>query len=83
MATSRLMKWMGVQATKRSFAHVAEEICVTEKTVKNVINDYTNELERTVRFETPQWIGIDKIRIIKKPQCHFQHREQHHRQRTV
>ena len=59
----------GEQSVKRPFAHIAEEIGITENTVKNVFNDYINELERTVRFETPQWMGIDEIHIIKKPCC--------------
>ena len=69
MMTSRLVKWMGEQSVKRPFAHVADEVGVTENTVKNVFNDYINELERTVEFETPQWMGIDEIHIIKKPRC--------------
>ena len=69
MMTSRLVKWMGEQAIKRPFAHVAEEIGVTVNTVKNVFNDYVNELHRTVVLETPQWMGIDEIHIIKKPRC--------------
>ena len=69
MMTSRLVKWIGEQSVKRPFAHIAEEIGVNEMTVKNVFNDYINELERTVRFETPLWMGIDEIHIIKKPRC--------------
>jgi transposase len=69
MMTSRLVKWMGEQSIKRPFAHIAEEIGVNEMTVKNVFSDYINELEETVRFETPQWMGIDEIHIIKKPRC--------------
>ena len=69
MMTSRLIKWMGEQSVKRPFAHVAEEIGVTENTVKNVFNDYINELHKTIIFETPQWMGIDEIHIIKKPRC--------------
>jgi transposase len=69
MMTSRLVKWLGEQSVKRPFAHLAEEVGVTENTVKNVFNDYINELERMVRFETPLWMGIDEIHIIKKPRC--------------
>lgn len=69
MMTSRLLAWIGKQAVKRPFAHIAEEIGISEMTVKNVFNDYINELERTVRFETPQWMGIVEIHIIKKPRC--------------
>lgn len=69
MMTSRLVAWLGKQSVKRPFSHLAEEIGISEMTVKNVFNDYINELERTVRFETPQWMGIDEIHIIKKPRC--------------
>jgi transposase len=69
MMTSRLVAWLGKQSVKRLFSHLAEEIGISEMTVKNVFNDYINELERTVRFETPQWMGIDEIHIIKKPRC--------------
>lgn len=69
LMTSRLVKWIGEQSVKRPFAHIAKEVGVTENTVKNVFNDYINELERTVRFETPLWMGIDNIYIIKKPRC--------------
>jgi transposase len=69
MMTSRLVAWLGKQSVKRPFSHLAEEIGISEMTVKNVFSDYINELERTVRFETPQWMGIDEIHIIKKPRC--------------
>lgn len=65
--TNRLVKWLGVQSIKRPFAHLAEEIGVHEVTVKNVFLDYVAELERTVKFETPQWMGMDEIHVIKKP----------------
>src|ERR1700690_2932412 len=68
LMTSRLVKWMGEQSIRRPFAHVAEEIGVNEMTVKNVFRDYINEIEKTVRFETPQWMGIDEIHIIR-PRC--------------
>jgi transposase len=63
--TSRLLAWIGKKAIKHTFVSVAEEIGITENTVKAVFNDYINELERTVRFETPQWMGIDEIYLIK------------------
>src|SRR5208337_1831061 len=69
LMTKRLVKWIGEESIKRPFAHIAEEVGVTENTVKNVFRDYINELERTVRFKTPQWMGIDEIHIIKKPRC--------------
>ncbi|MCL2644475.1 MAG: ISL3 family transposase [Betaproteobacteria bacterium] len=69
LMTKRLVQWMGKQAILRTFASIAEEVGCTEFTVRAVFNDYVNELEKTVRFETPKWMGIDEIHIINKPRC--------------
>jgi transposase len=63
--TKRLAQWMGKQAIKRTFASIAEEVGCTEFTVRSVFSDYVNELEKTIRFETPKWMGIDEIHLIK------------------
>lgn len=63
--TVRLKDWIGHKAIKNTFSSIAEDIGVAEGTVKAVFNDYINELEKTVRFETPQWMGIDEIHLIK------------------
>ncbi|MGO9416204.1 MAG: ISL3 family transposase [Syntrophobacteraceae bacterium] len=68
LMTARLVKWIGKQSVKRPFAHIADEIGVDEKTAKNIFRDHINELEKTFRFETPQWMGIDEIHIIR-PRC--------------
>lgn len=65
LMTRRLAQWMGKQAIKRTFASIAEEVGCTEFTVRSVFNDYVNELEKTIRFETPKWMGIDEIHLIK------------------
>ncbi len=65
LMTKRLVDWMGRQSIKRTFASLAEEVGCTEFTVRAVFRDYINELERTVRFETPKWMGIDEIHLIK------------------
>lgn len=65
LMTGRLAEWVGKQAIKRTFASIAEEIGVTEGTVRSVFSDYVNALEKTVRFETPRWMGIDEIHLIK------------------
>lgn len=65
LMTSRLVKWIGQQSIKRTFASVAEEAGITDTTVKDVFRDYINELEKTIRFETPKWMGIDEIHLIR------------------
>ena len=63
--TIRLKDWIGHKSIKNTFSSIAEDIGVSEGTVKAVFNDYINELEKKVRFETPQWMGIDEIYLIK------------------
>jgi transposase len=63
--TARLIQWMGKTSIKKTFASIAEDIGVTEGTVKAVFNDYVNALEKQVRFETPKWMGMDEIHLIK------------------
>ena len=63
--TSRLIAWVGNQAIKRTFASIADEVGIDEKSVRSIFRDYVNELEKTIRFETPKWIGIDEIHLVR------------------
>ncbi|WP_424219587.1 helix-turn-helix domain-containing protein [Azovibrio sp.] len=65
--TDRLVQWIGQQALKRTFTSLADETGVVEGTIRNIFRDYINELEQTVCFETPKWMGIDEIHLINKP----------------
>ena len=65
LMTSRLLEWIGKQAVKRTFSSIADEVGVTEGTVRAVFSDYINQLQQTIRFETPRWMGIDEIHLIK------------------
>lgn len=67
--TERLVKWIGQRSMTNTFTSIAEDVGVTEGTIRNVFSDYVNELERTVRFETPKWMGIDEIHIIQRPRA--------------
>lgn len=63
--TSRLVAWIGAQSIKRTFASLAEDTGMVEGTIRNIFRDHLNKLEATVRFETPKWMGIDEIHLIK------------------
>lgn len=65
LMTNRLVAWIGKQAIKRTFTSIADEVGIVEGTVRSIFRDYINDLERTVRFETPKWMGIDEIHLIK------------------
>ncbi|NDP41067.1 MAG: ISL3 family transposase [Rhodoferax sp.] len=63
--TERLTRWIGQQSLKRTFASIAEETGLDEKTIRNIFRDYVAVLEAEFRFETPKWMGIDEIHLIK------------------
>ena len=63
--TERLVQWIGKCSLKRTFTSLAEETGLNEKTIRNIFRDHVNELEATLRFETPKWMGIDEIHLIK------------------
>lgn len=51
----------------KTFVEVAESVGVDEKTIRNVFKDYVALKEREYQFETPKWLGIDEIHIIRRP----------------
>ena len=68
-ATKRLVKFIQEQSLRRTFASIADEVGVAENTVKNIFDEHIQRLEKSYLFETPIWLGIDEIHIIKKPRC--------------
>lgn len=68
-ATVRLIRYIEHESMRRTFASVAADTGVDEKTIRSIFKRSAEELDKTVRFELPQWMGIDEIHIIKKPRC--------------
>lgn len=69
--TTRLYHWICKHSINRTFTSIADEVGISEGTVRIIFAEYVKQLERTVVFETPEWMGIDEIHIIKKPRCVF------------
>ncbi|MHB8253598.1 MAG: ISL3 family transposase [Acidiferrobacter sp.] len=65
MMTNRLVAWIGKESVKRTFASIAQEVGVTEGTIRLIFKDYVSDLEKKIGFETPKWMGIDQIHLIK------------------
>lgn len=68
-ATRRLVQYIERESLRRTFASIAEDVGFDEKSIRNIFRDYVNRLEQEIRFETPKWMGIDEIHIVKKPRC--------------
>lgn len=67
--THRLHKWIGEHSITDTFTGVAHAVGISEGLVRLIFKEYVAKLESSVTFETPEWMGIDEIHIIKKPRC--------------
>jgi transposase len=61
--TERLVRWMGRQSLEYTYAEIAKQVGVDEKTVRNVFDAYVSELEKKFQRETPVWLGVDEIKL--------------------
>ena len=66
--TDRLVQWIGDQAVRRTYSSVADEVGVTDGTIRLVFSEYVDAKYATMNFATPRWLGIDEIYLIK-PRC--------------
>ena len=61
--TERLVKWVGRQALEYTYAEIAKQVRVDEKTIRNVFDEYVAGLAKEFKRETPVWLGIDEIKL--------------------
>lgn len=61
--TKRLVDHICKRADRNTFARLAEETGVTEKTIRLIFAEYCEEAQRKYRIETPEILGIDEIHI--------------------
>ncbi len=67
--TKRLLNYIQQESLKRTFTSVAEDVGLTEKTIRNIFKEHVANLAKTVIFATPEWLGIDELYLLKKPRC--------------
>ena len=68
LVTKRLIDFIEKQSLKRTFVSISDDTGLVEGTIRNIFRDYVNRLEETVQRETPKYLGIDEIHIIR-PRC--------------
>lgn len=54
---------------KKTFAMISREAGIDEKTIKNIFEDYVHRLGKEIKFETPEFLGIDELKIIGEYRC--------------
>jgi len=69
--TVRLKEWLEKRSLRHPFTHLAEETGVGNSTIRMVFDDYRKDLEGSLRFETPEVLGIDEVHLIRHPRAVF------------
>jgi transposase len=68
LMTRRMFNHIGERSIGRTFASVAEDLGVDEKTVRNVFHDWSDErMARYDQIKTPRVLGMDEVHLLKKP----------------
>ncbi|MGE4271091.1 MAG: ISL3 family transposase [Acidithiobacillus sp.] len=69
--TTRLANWLGEHSARKTFTQLAEETGVSNMTVKAVFEDHSAKLGAALKIETPEFMGIDEIHLIRRPRAVF------------
>ncbi|AGA64698.1 Transposase [Liberibacter crescens BT-1] len=68
-ATRRLVDVIRQQCLGMTFRALADQTGVAVNTVKNIAHDLIQQLEQTVRYETPVIMGIDEVNLAGGYRC--------------
>ncbi len=71
LMTKRLLEWLEQRSLRQTFLQLGEETGMSNMTVRKVFESYERRLGRSIRFETPEVLGIDKACLIRRPRTVF------------
>ena len=63
LMTRRLVEYIERQSLRKPFVHVADEIGIDEKTVRNIFRAHIARLDKDAKVVTPEWLGIDELML--------------------
>ncbi len=69
LMTSRLKEHIQKRAMHETFAVVARETGLDEKTIRNVFDDYANDKTQSMPFVTPRILGFDELKLVGSYRC--------------
>ena len=69
--TARLKTWLEKRSLRHPFTHLADETGVSNTTIREVFDDYGKHLQDSLRFETPEVLGIDEVHLIRRSRAVF------------
>lgn len=69
LMTRRLVKYIGERCVKTTFAAVALDIDLDERTVRRVFAKWSAAAMARINFKTPRWLGIDEVHLLHHARC--------------
>lgn len=64
LVTRRLLRYVCKHVFNETFASLARQVGLDEKTIRNICEDHVAELQATIRFQTPRVLGMDELKIV-------------------
>lgn len=64
LSTARLIRYIERHCLRKTFVELSREVGVDDKTIRHIFDDFVARLKETVIFETPEFLGIDELKII-------------------
>lgn len=69
LMTTRLKEYIQKRSMSDTFAVVARETGLDEKTIRHVFDDYVETKSKAMPFETPRVLGIDELKLVGSYRC--------------
>lgn len=69
LMTTRLKEYIQKRSMSDTFAVVARETGLDEKTIRHVFDDYVDTQSKVMPFETPRVLGIDELKLVGSYRC--------------
>lgn len=67
LMTRRLYKWIGARCLGNTFAAVAKDVGMDERSVRRVFDQWSGERLKDLQFDTPKWLGVDEVHLLHHP----------------
>ncbi len=64
LATRRMVTYVEQRCLRDTFAALSRDVGVDERTVRHIFDDYVARMQAEVKFETPEIMGIDELKIV-------------------
>jgi transposase len=65
-ATLRLVQYIQTESLKRTFTSIAYDVGLSEAAIRSIFKDHVRFLASTIHFQTPEWLGMDELKLMKK-----------------